>query len=262
MHDPRFRRNLIFVAAFHILLLGTLLYLARRPASRAAGDIVWMDPGSFSQAMIPADEEQEEETADPTPGQPPRPRNLLLNLLLRQPPSRLQMRKPSPSTPRRHPRLLQPQPLSPLRRQSRRQSPHQRQRPNRHQRQRPSPRPLPRKVPILTAHRKLVRSQRNRLKARSRLAPAPLQGQPSRPPRLWGVVPDRRAAEPPAKAVAAEGLRSSAGIIALSTTASTVSGINRHRFSILPNRLFAPCKFALSPTARLRASKLSARAGT
>ena len=58
MHDPRFRRNLIFVAAFHILLLGTLVYFARRPASRAAGDIVWMDPGSFSQAAIEAGEEE------------------------------------------------------------------------------------------------------------------------------------------------------------------------------------------------------------
>jgi TonB family protein len=73
MHDPRFRRNLIFVAAFHILLLGTLVYLARRPASRAAGDIVWMDSGSFSQAAINADEEEEEETAEPTPEPTPPP---------------------------------------------------------------------------------------------------------------------------------------------------------------------------------------------
>jgi TonB family protein len=73
MHDPRFRRNLIFVAALHILLLGTLIYFARRPASHAAGDIVWMDPGSFSQAAIDAGDEEEEETADPTPEPTPPP---------------------------------------------------------------------------------------------------------------------------------------------------------------------------------------------
>ncbi len=76
MDDPRFRRNLIFVAAFHILLLAALVYFARRPASRAAGDIVWMDPGSFSQAAINADEEDEESvesTPEPTPPPTPEP---------------------------------------------------------------------------------------------------------------------------------------------------------------------------------------------
>jgi TonB family protein len=70
MDDPRFRRNLIFVAAFHILLLAALLYFARRPSSRAAGDIVWMDPGSFSQAAIGADETNEESQTEDFPPEP------------------------------------------------------------------------------------------------------------------------------------------------------------------------------------------------
>jgi TonB family protein len=74
MHDPRFRRNLIFVAAFHILLVAALLYFARRSASRAAGDLVWMDPGSFSQSVLGAEEEESTDPApEPTPLATPEP---------------------------------------------------------------------------------------------------------------------------------------------------------------------------------------------
>ena len=57
------------------------------------------------------------------------------------------MRKPSPSTPRRHPRLLQPQPLSPLRRQSRRQSPTPKATPKPTPKATPKPAASPKKSP-------------------------------------------------------------------------------------------------------------------
>ncbi|MGA7215008.1 MAG: hypothetical protein WBX20_12435, partial [Terrimicrobiaceae bacterium] len=67
MGDPHFRRNLIFVAGLHILLAAALLYFARREIRRPAGDIVWMDPGSFSQ-MAAAENSQEQRAApEPTP---------------------------------------------------------------------------------------------------------------------------------------------------------------------------------------------------
>ena len=77
MGDPHFRRNLIYVAAFHILLVAALLYFARREIRRPAGDIVWMDPGSFSQ-IAAADHPQEHATGitpEPTPAidSPPTP---------------------------------------------------------------------------------------------------------------------------------------------------------------------------------------------
>ena len=85
MGDPHFRQNLIFVAAFHILLVAALLYFARREIRRPAGDIVWMDPGSFSQ-IAAADHPQEhgdtpepapqitpESTPEPTPPPTPEP---------------------------------------------------------------------------------------------------------------------------------------------------------------------------------------------
>jgi TonB family protein len=75
MDDPRFRRNLILVAAFHILLVAALLYFARRQGSRPAGDIVWMDPGSFSQSVEAIDEEDDaaDPTPEPTPSATPEP---------------------------------------------------------------------------------------------------------------------------------------------------------------------------------------------
>src|SRR6266850_1748680 len=67
MGDPHFRRNLIYVAAFHILLVAALLYFARREIRRPTGDIVWMDPASFSQ-IAAADHPQEHgDRPDPTP---------------------------------------------------------------------------------------------------------------------------------------------------------------------------------------------------
>ena len=62
MGDPHFRRNLIYVAAFHLLLVAALFYFARREIRRPTGDIVWMDPGSFSQ--VAAAQEQEAAAED------------------------------------------------------------------------------------------------------------------------------------------------------------------------------------------------------
>ena len=67
MGDPHFRRNLIFVAAFHILLVAALLYFARREVRRPVGDIVWMDPGSFSQIAAADRPEQHDDAPEPTP---------------------------------------------------------------------------------------------------------------------------------------------------------------------------------------------------
>ena len=67
MRDPHFRRNLIFVAAIHILLVAALLYFARREIRRPADDIVWMDPGSFSQIAAADNPQEHDDTAEPTP---------------------------------------------------------------------------------------------------------------------------------------------------------------------------------------------------
>ena len=92
MGDPHFRRNLIYVAAFHLLLVAALFYFARREIRRPAGDIVWMDPGSFSQ--IAAAQEQEaaaEAASEPEVDSP---------LLLRPRSPRLR-RRPNPRLRRR-----------------------------------------------------------------------------------------------------------------------------------------------------------------
>jgi TonB family protein len=74
MGDPHFRRNLIYVAAFHLLLVAALLYFARREIRRPTGDIVWMDPGSFSQiAAAQGLEAEPESTSEPEPTPPPTP---------------------------------------------------------------------------------------------------------------------------------------------------------------------------------------------
>ncbi|MGC2577759.1 MAG: hypothetical protein WA376_09275, partial [Terrimicrobiaceae bacterium] len=76
MGDPHFRRNLIYVAAFHLLLVAALFYFARREIRRPTGDIVWMDPGSFSQIAAAQEQEAAAETAsepEVTPTPPPTP---------------------------------------------------------------------------------------------------------------------------------------------------------------------------------------------
>ena len=76
MGDPHFRRNLIYVAAFHLLLVAALFYFARREIRRPTGDIVWMDPGSFSQIAAAQEQEAVAETAsepEVTPAPPPTP---------------------------------------------------------------------------------------------------------------------------------------------------------------------------------------------
>ncbi len=80
MGDPHFRRNLLYVAAFHILLIAALLYFARREVRRSTGDIVWLDAGAFSQiaqesGALPAaaQEPTAESTPEPTPPPTPEP---------------------------------------------------------------------------------------------------------------------------------------------------------------------------------------------
>ena len=50
MENPHFRRNLILVAAFHILLIGGILYFTKREIKKNQGDITWVNPGSFAEA--------------------------------------------------------------------------------------------------------------------------------------------------------------------------------------------------------------------
>src|SRR6478672_2489369 len=82
MGEPQFRRNLLCVAAVHLLLVATLLYFVRKETRRPAGDIVWMDPGSFSQ-IAPDSQEPDgaqtnseadrEPTPEPSPPATPEP---------------------------------------------------------------------------------------------------------------------------------------------------------------------------------------------
>ena len=70
MNDRYFRRNLILIAGFHVLLLLAIFFYARREIKKPMGDVVWLDPGAFAAAvpeMVP------ESTPEPTPQATPEP---------------------------------------------------------------------------------------------------------------------------------------------------------------------------------------------
>ena len=266
MDDPRFRRNLIFVAAFHILLLAALVYFARRPASRAAGDIVWMDPGSFSQS---GDQMQtrsrNEETADPTPEPTP-------------PPTPEPTPEPTPPPTTRATPEEDTIPLDPTPAPQATPTPTPKPTPT------PTPKPTPKANTKANAQadtkgntqtRRLAQEKSQRRTPHRKLVPkseqiAQRQGVAgSQAPRPGPTVKAAEGCEgsgagsgPSSGGAAGQGgggggdLRSLAGITSSSTIASTVSGISRRPFSTLQNLSFAPCKFALSPMARSLTSRL------
>ena len=47
MANPHFRRNLILVAVFHILIIAAIVYIARREFKKPQEQISWIDPGAF-----------------------------------------------------------------------------------------------------------------------------------------------------------------------------------------------------------------------
>ncbi|MEI6340030.1 MAG: hypothetical protein WCQ57_15845, partial [Verrucomicrobiota bacterium] len=78
MGDPHFRRNLIAIAVFHLLLIAVVFYFARREIKQPVGDVVWLDPGSFSPPAEtdpgdPPPVETPQSTPEPTPESTPEP---------------------------------------------------------------------------------------------------------------------------------------------------------------------------------------------
>lgn len=54
--EPRFSRAFILVAAIHLLVIGGLIWWFTKPVKKPAGQLTWMETGSFAQAQESATE--------------------------------------------------------------------------------------------------------------------------------------------------------------------------------------------------------------
>jgi TonB family protein len=55
--EPRFSRAFILVAAIHLLVIGGLIWWFAKPVKKPAGQLTWMETGSFAQAQESAAEQ-------------------------------------------------------------------------------------------------------------------------------------------------------------------------------------------------------------